>query len=129
MMMQLSDAALATGGIVHGAGVSFDAVTTDSRRVAAGDLFIALRGEKFDGHDFVAPCLGQGAVAAMVDQRSGVSSQLTQASLLEVADTRIALGDLAAYWRTKFPVPLAAITGSNGKTSLARQVIDRKSVV
>jgi UDP-N-acetylmuramoyl-tripeptide--D-alanyl-D-alanine ligase len=113
MMMRLSEAALATRGQVDGADVAFDAVTTDSRRVAGGDLFIALKGERFDGHDFVASCLERGAVAAMVQHEiEKVSPQLV------VSDTRLGLGDLAAYWRSKIAIPLAAITGSNGKTTV-----------
>jgi UDP-N-acetylmuramoyl-tripeptide--D-alanyl-D-alanine ligase len=115
MMLRLSEAALATGGRVVGADAAFDAVSTDSRAIQAGDLFVALRGERFDGHDFVADCLQRGAVAAMVDERW----QAGQAGpLLVVEDTRLALGTLAAYWRGKFPLPMAAITGSNGKTTV-----------
>jgi UDP-N-acetylmuramoyl-tripeptide--D-alanyl-D-alanine ligase len=115
MMLRLSEAAVATGGRVVGADAAFDAVSTDSRAIQAGDLFVALRVERFDGHDFVADCLQRGAVAAMVDERW----QAGQAGpLLVVEDTRLALGTLAAYWRGKFPLPMAAITGSNGKTTV-----------
>ena len=65
-MMTLSLAAQAVKGRIEGMDALFSAVTTDSRRVAAGDLFVALKGERFDGHDFVAQCLEQGAAAAMV---------------------------------------------------------------
>jgi UDP-N-acetylmuramoyl-tripeptide--D-alanyl-D-alanine ligase len=112
-MMSLSSAVLATKGTLVGRDVTFSAVTTDSRKVMAGDLFVALKGESFDGHDFVAQCFEQGAVAAMV--ASGMS---TEKPLLRVADTRLGLGDLAAYWREQFDIPLAAITGSNGKTTV-----------
>jgi UDP-N-acetylmuramoyl-tripeptide--D-alanyl-D-alanine ligase len=81
--------------------------------VAAGDLFIALKGEHFDGHDYVAQCFEQGALAAMVSHEMTVGE-----SLLQVPDTRLGLGDLAAYWRSKFSIPLMAITGSNGKTTV-----------
>ena len=115
MMMRLSEAAIATHGQLAGADVAFSAITTDSRKVQAGDLFVALKGEHFDGHDFVADCLQRGAVAAVV---SSASRLTPHASLLLVEDTRLALGELAAYWRAKFAIPLAAITGSNGKTTV-----------
>ncbi len=117
-MMLLSEAAQAIGGQMRGTDVRFEAVTTDSRKAAAGDLFIALRGERFDGHDFVSQCFDQGAVAAMVEERSAVSDQPSAKPFVAVKDTRLGLGELAAYWRGKFDLPLAAITGSNGKTTV-----------
>ena len=122
MMMLLSMAAQATGGRISGPDTEFNAVSTDSRSIKAGDLFIALRGEHFDGHDYATDCLARGAAAVMVDQQSAVSHQPSatspQSSVLVVADTRLALGALAAYWRSRFELPLAAITGSNGKTTV-----------
>lgn len=115
MMLRLSEAAIATGGRLVGADVAFDAVSSDSRAIQPHELFVALRGERFDGHDFAADCLQRGAAAAMVDTRW----QLDQAGpLLVVEDTRLALGDLASYWRGKFALPVAAVTGSNGKTTV-----------
>lgn len=120
-MMKLSEAAAALHAELQGADIEFDAVTTDSRAVKHGDLFIALRGDRFDGHGFVAPAAAQGAVAAIVDkawvrgQESGVGNQC---ALLVVEDTRLALGKLAAYWRNKFDIPVVAVTGSNGKTTV-----------
>lgn len=111
--MALSQAALAVKGRLVGADTTFRAVTTDSRKVAAGDLFVALKGEHFDGHDFVAQCVAQGAVAAMVAHE--VAGNVP---LLVVPDTRLGLGNLAAHWRGKFAIPLAAVTGSNGKTTV-----------
>lgn len=117
-MMTLSEAARATGGYVEGADLAFDAVTTDSRMVVAGDLFVAIKGERFDGHDFVAQCLEQGAAAAMVSEQSKRGNLPTAKPLLVVPDTRQGLGELAAHWRQKFAIPLAAVTGSNGKTTV-----------
>jgi UDP-N-acetylmuramoyl-tripeptide--D-alanyl-D-alanine ligase len=117
-MMRLSEAAKAINATFNGVDTVFSGVTTDSRKIAAGNMFVALKGERFDGHDYVHQCLEQGAVAAMVDQRSAVSSQLSAKPLLAVLDTRLGLGELAAYWRGKFNIPLAAITGSNGKTTV-----------
>lgn len=115
MMMRLSEAALATGGRLVGADTAFEAVSSDSRAIASGDLFVALRGERFDGHEFVSDCLQRGAAAAMVDAKW---KENANGSLLVVDDTRLALGRLAAYWRGKFTLPVAAITGSNGKTTV-----------
>src|ERR1017187_611873 len=110
-MMTLSLAAQAGKGQLVGVDAFFSAVTTDSRKVATGDLFIALKGERFDGHDFVAQCMEQGAAAALVDH-----AVVASGPLLLVPDTRLPLGDLAAAWRARFAMPLAAVTGSNGKT-------------
>ena len=117
MMMRLSEAAVATRGRVLGVDAAFDAVVTDSRAIKGGELFVALRGEHFDGHDFVADCLQHGAKAAMV-AHDWQGKKQEDWPLLEVADTRVALGDLAAYWRAKLATPLAAVTGSNGKTTV-----------
>ncbi len=112
-MMRLSEAAVATQGRVIGQDALFTSVGTDSRNLTQGQLFVALRGEHFDGHAYAQPCLEQGAVAAMISApQAGLSSALL------VQDTRLALGNLAAHWRSKFTIPLAAITGSNGKTTV-----------
>lgn len=114
-MMDLQEAARATGGRVHGAQARFAGVTTDSRKVAAGDLFVALSGERFDGHAYVAEAMGRGAVAAMTARVVETPMNLPQ---VVVADTKAALGQLAAYWRARFALPLVALTGSNGKTTV-----------
>jgi UDP-N-acetylmuramoyl-tripeptide--D-alanyl-D-alanine ligase len=112
-MMRLSEAATATRGQVIGEDALFTSVGTDSRALTPGQLFVALSGEHFDGHAYALQCLDQGAVAAMVaTPRDGLSPALL------VQDTRLALGNLAAHWRSKFAIPLAAITGSNGKTTV-----------
>jgi len=114
-MLSLSEAAKLIGAEWRGTDVEFTSVTTDSRAIVPGSLFIALRGERFDGHDFVAQALAQGAVAAMVDKGDAAWGDIP---LLLVADTRLALGKLAAQWRGRFPVAMAAVTGSNGKTTV-----------
>jgi UDP-N-acetylmuramoyl-tripeptide--D-alanyl-D-alanine ligase len=91
-------------------------VTTDSRDIRPGDLFIGIRGDRFDGQAFAGQALAAGAAAAMVSDESAVSS--AGASLLVVPDTRLALGQLAAAWRANFRIPLVAVTGSNGKTTV-----------
>ena len=115
MMLRLSEAAQAVNGRVVGADVAFDAISSDSRAIQSGDLFVALRGERFDGHDFVADCLQRGAVAALVDRQWNAGAA---GPLLVVEDTRLAMGTLASYWRGKFDIPVAAVTGSNGKTTV-----------
>ena len=117
-MMEMRDAAAATGGaLIHG-NQTFSGVSTDTRSVQAGQLFAALRGERFDGHDFVAAALQRGAVAAMVERGWSARHPEILASVLEVDNTRLALGDLASYWRGRFSLPLIGITGSNGKTTV-----------
>ncbi|MDR2876370.1 MAG: UDP-N-acetylmuramoyl-tripeptide--D-alanyl-D-alanine ligase [Methylobacillus sp.] len=114
-MMRLSEAATAVNGKVVGHDAMFGAVFSDSRAIAPGDLFVALKGENFDGHDFVADCLQRKAAAALVNADWSAGNA---APLLQVADTKRALGALAAYWRGKFRIPVAAVTGSNGKTTV-----------
>jgi UDP-N-acetylmuramoyl-tripeptide--D-alanyl-D-alanine ligase len=90
-------------------------VSTDSRSIAAGDLFVALRGERFDGHDFLKAVAAARAAAAMVDSKYRGEYPVPA---LVVDDTRRSLGDLARYWRARFAPALVAITGSNGKTTV-----------
>jgi len=114
-MMDTATAARIVAGRALGGNVRFLRVTTDSRRLQAGDLFVALRGERFDGHDFVGDALGRGAAAAMVaEDRAGA----LRGSLIAVRDPLAALGDLAAHWRARFTLPLAVVVGSNGKTTV-----------
>src|SRR5207245_10289512 len=97
-------------------------VATDSRSINAGELFVALQGERFDGHDYVAQAFERGAVAAIVakDRLSqlGARRNGSSRSLLAVSDPLKALGALASFWRRRFRLPVAAITGSNGKTTV-----------
>ncbi|WAJ36689.1 UDP-N-acetylmuramoyl-tripeptide--D-alanyl-D-alanine ligase [Pseudomonas sp. GOM7] len=110
----LSDVAADLSARLVGADVAFSAVGTDSRTIAAGQLFVALTGPRFDGHDYLADVAAKGAVAALVEREvAGVA--LPQ---LVVADTRLALGQLGALNRQAFTGPLAAVTGSSGKTSV-----------
>ena len=101
----------ATGAKVKFEGEIFG-VETDSRCVEAGNLFVALRGEKFDGHKFLQQVATQGAVAALVEEKQAIS--LPQ---IVVPDTLKALGDLARFHRQRFEIPVVAVTGSYGKTS------------
>lgn len=120
-MMLLSQAAQATGGTMVGADVHFNAVSSDTRKMAQGDLFVALRGENFDGYEFVGKAEQGGAVASLVNAdsfKANPSVSRSHSAVLVVPDTRLALGQLAAYWRRQFDIRLVAITGSNGKTTV-----------
>lgn len=118
-MMDTATAARAIAGTLSGANVDFSRVTTDSRALQAGDLFVALKGERFDGHDFVVQAFERGAAAAIVatDRASALAGRL-RGSVLAVADPLAALGALAAFWRRRFALPLIAVVGSNGKTTV-----------
>ncbi|MNJ98748.1 UDP-N-acetylmuramoyl-tripeptide--D-alanyl-D-alanine ligase [compost metagenome] len=100
------------------ADAAFDGVSTDSRSVGAGNLFVALRGERFDAHDFL-PQVAQHQVAAVVAE--AVPQGLTVPALI-VPDTRLALGQIAHYWRQQFKMPLIGVTGSNGKTTVKEMI-------
>jgi UDP-N-acetylmuramoyl-tripeptide--D-alanyl-D-alanine ligase len=98
--------------------IVFRGISTDSRSVAAGNLFVALAGEKFDGHDFLEDVLKKGAAGIVVRKdRQGKVQGLTQANIFRVDDTLKALGDIANFWRNRFTAPVIAITGSSGKTT------------
>lgn len=111
-MMHLSEASTALKAQLIGADAVFTSVGADSRKITTGQLFVALKGEHFDGHDFAEQAIKQGAAAVLVSKQS-----LAEPAIV-VQDTYQALGELAAYWRGKFDIPLAAITGSNGKTTV-----------
>ncbi len=117
MRWSLSDAAARVGGRVVDADAVFTGVVTDGRRDGSGALYVALRGVRFDGHDFVAQAAANGAVAALVEHP--VDAPLSQ---WVVDDTRLALGRLAAAWRDGFTGRVVAITGSNGKTTCKEMV-------
>lgn len=93
-------------------------VHTDTRSLQPGDLFVALRGEQFDANDFLSQAKAAGAVAAIAERG------LAQADLdgVQVSDSRLALGALANAWRKQFGLPLIAVTGSNGKTTLTQMI-------
>ncbi len=121
-MMDLREAAHGAGGEARGANTSFAAVSSDTRTIKDGALFVALRGERFDGHEYIAAARARGAVAAMVDRRAPSAGGDSPLPLLVVDDTRLGLGRLAAYWRRKFKLPLIAVTGSNGKTTVKEMI-------
>ena len=110
------------GRVVYGIPEGFfSGVSTDTRTIKAGELFIALKGENFDGHEFVGKAIEKGACGTIVNSRGGVTPPL-QGFIIEVDDTLKALGDIARLWRGKHPIPVVAITGSNGKTTTKEMV-------
>lgn len=111
--MKLFELAWIAGGELRGPDSDFHSVGTDTRTLAAGDLYVALRGPRFDGNDYIAAAAQAGAVAALVE-RFG-DCDLPQ---VRVDDTRPALGRLAAAWRARWSGKLVGITGSNGKTTI-----------
>ena len=114
-MMSLAEAAAVLGASVRGGDVRFSGVSTDSRTLRRGELFVALRGERFDGHGFLQNAAAAKAAAALVDSRYTGNLPLAAAV---VDDTRLALGVLARHWRSRFRPALIAVAGSNGKTTV-----------
>jgi UDP-N-acetylmuramoyl-tripeptide--D-alanyl-D-alanine ligase len=93
-------------------------VHTDTRSLQPGDLFVALRGERFDAHDFLPQAQAAGARAAVAEQGLAAAGLVG----LEVPNSLRALGELAAGWRQQFALPLLAVTGSNGKTTVTQMI-------
>ena len=120
-MMSLADAhALLPGSRLMGEGATaIERVHTDTRSLHDGDLFVALRGERFDGHDYLDAAKAAGAVAALVD-RGDQLLVLPMLPMLLVPDVLAALQTLAAAWRARHTLPLIAVTGSNGKTTVTQ---------
>jgi UDP-N-acetylmuramoyl-tripeptide--D-alanyl-D-alanine ligase len=119
-MLTLSQALpwIAGGRLAGDGNVQVARVHTDTRTLQPGDLFVAIRGEKYDANDFLADAQAQGAVAAIAHPGKlppGLPG-------IEVDDTRLALGRLAAGWREQFALPLIAVTGSNGKTTVTQMI-------
>lgn len=135
-MFTVQEIAEATGGEIQVRGSRFEVrsepggetagvmerqvsgVSTDSRTAAPGQLFIALKGEKFDGHNYLPTLIGKGVTVALVEaERVAVFAASADAVLIAVPDTLVALGDLARAYRQRFSLPVVGITGSNGKTT------------
>ena len=136
-MMSLAETAIAIGARILPpldtasgralSGRSFASVSTDSRSFERNAMFVALRGERFDGHAFLAAVSERGAAAAMIDERAANelaagAATVSQLPMLVVDDTRRGLGRLAAHWRSRFAIPLVAVAGSNGKTTVKEMV-------
>ena len=122
MNLQHAQALLLSRGLparlIGNGGLTIQRVHTDTRSVQTGDLFVALKGDTFDAHDFLPQAQRAGAQAVIAQQgiaEAGLSG-------LEVADTKLALGALASAWRRQYRLPVIAVTGSNGKTTVTQMV-------
>jgi UDP-N-acetylmuramoyl-tripeptide--D-alanyl-D-alanine ligase len=118
-MMSLREAATAIGARLIGEDVGFDSVSTDSRTLQRGALFVALRGERFDGRRFIGAAKERGAAAVIVEEPDASQGDLP---FLVVESSRLSLGQLAAHWRGRFDIPLVVVTGSNGKTTVKEMI-------
>ncbi len=112
-MMTLSELAVAVDGRHSGKDVLFSGVSINGRSIKSGDLYVAIKGERFDGHDFIQQASQAGAVGSLVEQAESIENPS-----VSVEQTRLALGMLGRYWRQRFDFPVVAITGSNGKTTV-----------
>ncbi|MGJ0485538.1 MAG: UDP-N-acetylmuramoyl-tripeptide--D-alanyl-D-alanine ligase [Methylomicrobium sp.] len=117
MNMRLSECAQILNGELIGVDGVFGSVSIDTRTLLPGDLYIAIKGERFDGNEFVDQAAQSGAVAAMV--RQGVTANIPT---IEVADTHLALAELGGAWRNKAQAKVVGVTGSNGKTTVKEMV-------
>jgi len=125
-IFSIEEVITATGGkLISGpSAMSFCGVSTDSRSIVQGNIFIALKGESYDGHDFAVAALQQGAAGLLIQNETdiGFAAGGGNAAVIMVADTLQALGDLASAWRKKFTVPVIALTGSSGKTTTKEMI-------
>jgi UDP-N-acetylmuramoyl-tripeptide--D-alanyl-D-alanine ligase len=112
MARTLAGVAEAVSGRLVGEDRAFGTVTTDTRKLTSGSLFVAIPGDRFDGNDFVGEAQAKGAAGALVSRLA--SSPLPQ---IEVRDSRRALGAMGHSWRASFSIPVVAVTGSSGKTT------------
>ncbi|PKM22797.1 MAG: UDP-N-acetylmuramoyl-tripeptide--D-alanyl-D-alanine ligase [Gammaproteobacteria bacterium HGW-Gammaproteobacteria-14] len=115
--MMLSMATQWCNGSLSGGDCEFLSVSTDTRKIRPGDLFVALRGERFDGHEFVAQAVSAGACAVMVERPTQ-----TEVAEIVVPDSRRALGFLAAGWADQFSIRRIAVTGNAGKTTVKEMI-------
>lgn len=119
MKWQLSAIADAIGGTLKGPDAAVTGVSTDTRNIAPGQLFIALSGERFDAHDFLDTARAAGAAGLLISRTDALTNGTPT---ILVKDTRLALGQLAAAWRARFSLPLIGLTGSNGKTTTKEMI-------
>ena len=116
-MGTLNMVAESVDGTLIGADRPFESVSTDTRSLQSGQLFFALRGERFDAGEFVAEAERRGAAGAVVEARQAVNMPQ-----VEVEDARVALARLAGFWRRRFEIPVIAVTGSTGKTTVKEMI-------
>jgi UDP-N-acetylmuramoyl-tripeptide--D-alanyl-D-alanine ligase len=127
MILTLEEVLKVTGGnLIQGGGNTFfQGVSTDSRTVAEGDLFIALKGPRFDGHHYVLEALGKKAGGVLIEEDKGGDIRwngVRSKAVIAVKDTLSALGDIARDWRRRHVIPVVALTGSNGKTTTKEMI-------
>ncbi len=126
---EITSARLLTDWEARAAKQGIRRLCTDSRDIGDGDLFVAIKGERMDGHDFVPAALKKGAVGALVQDGYRLSASIPQRGgrkpvVLSVPDTLRAYQQLATYHRNRFQIPVVAVTGSNGKTTTKEMVAD-----
>ncbi len=114
---KFSEVAAVVGGELSGENKSFVGVSTDTRTVLNGQLFVALKGLNFDAHDFAQDAVSKGAAGMIVQRKLKIN-----VPQIIVPDTQVALGQLAAAWRQQFSIPVIAVTGSNGKTTVKEMI-------
>lgn len=113
----LSEIAKAVDGRMQGVDVLCESIGIDSRKIIKNQLFVGIKGERFDGNTYAEEAIKQGAAAVLIsNENAGVSSAII------VTDTKLALGKLAKYWRQKFSLQLIGVTGSNGKTTVKEMI-------
>jgi len=124
MRMTVGEIETAAGAtLVRGRpGSTVAGVSTDTRTLRREDLFVALKGESFDGHEFTAEAIAKGAAAVVVEQSKCAATYPGDAAVLAVRDTLRALGDVASAYRSRFAMPFVGITGSNGKTTTKEMI-------
>jgi UDP-N-acetylmuramoyl-tripeptide--D-alanyl-D-alanine ligase len=118
MKSSLSEIKSWLSGAYLTADAAFSGISTNSKTVQPGNLFIALRGERFDAHDFIGDVAAAGAAAVLVER----SPKNVNIPAIVVADTRVALQELGQGWRRKFSFPVVGVTGSNGKTTVKEMI-------
>ena len=102
---------------------SLHSVSIDTRTIKKGSLFVAIKGEKYDGHAFVSQAINKGAGAVVINRNTLKKFDKVTIPIITVADTKKALGDLAQLWRMKLNAKVIALTGSNGKTTTKEIVV------
>jgi len=118
-MMMLSEARDAMHGVLNGNDAEYTSVEIDTRRLSPDALYFAIQGDKQNGHRFITTAMQAGAVAVVADQSF---PEETTTRHIRVKDTTLALGELAAHWRSRFDVPVVGVTGSNGKTTVSQMI-------
>ena len=119
--MKLSVIAKAISATLHGPDIDLPQIAIDSRKIVGGELFIALKGENFDGHEYIESALQKGAKAVIAAKEPQTSLE-KNCAFLTVKDTTQALGALGAFWRSRFSLTTIGITGSCDKTTVKEMI-------